>query len=61
MHLSSLLLCLLEEVLPATWKSDLSGEEWQILAIPSDDIFSADKDGTKGNFNRVAKRLFDSQ
>nr|CAH0104006.1 unnamed protein product [Daphnia galeata] len=50
-----------EEVLPATWKSDLSGEEWQILAIPSDDIFSADKDGTKGNFNRVAKRLFDSQ
>jgi hypothetical protein len=52
---------IIEEVLPATWKSDLSGEEWQILAIPSDDIFSADKDGTKGNFNRVAKRLFDSQ
>lgn len=50
-----------EEILPATWKADLSGEEWHILATSSDDIFSADKDGTKGNFNRVAKRLFDSQ
>lgn len=50
-----------EEVLPATWKADLAGEEWHILATPSEDIFSADKDGTKGNFNRVAKRLFDSQ
>lgn len=56
-----LFLQLLEEVLPATWKSDLSGEEWHVLAAPSDDIFSANKDGTKGNFNHVAKRLFDSQ
>lgn len=52
---------LLEEVLPASWKSDLTGEEWHILATPSEDIFSAGKNGTKGNFNHVAKRLFDSQ
>jgi len=47
-------------VLPASWKADLSGEEWNILAEQSNDIFSADPEGTKGNFNRIAKRLFDS-
>lgn len=50
-----------EEVLPATWKADLSGEEWHVLATPSEDIFPSHKDATKGNFNHVAKRLFDSQ
>ena len=50
-----------EEILPATWKADLFGEEWHILASPNEDIFSAGEEGVKGNFNRVAKRLFDSQ
>ena len=50
-----------EEILPATWKADLFGEEWHILASPNEDIFSAGEEGIKGNFNRVAKRLFDSQ
>lgn len=55
-----LLSCAVDEVLPASWKADLSGEEWNILAEPSNDIFSVDPEGTKGNFNRAAKRLFDS-
>lgn len=51
-----------DEVLPASWKADLSGEEWHILAESSQDIFSAgEEDAGKGNFNRIAKRLFDSQ
>lgn len=49
-----------DEMLPAFWKAELANEEWHMLAEASDDIFSANPDGKKGNFNRVAKRLFDS-
>lgn len=53
---------LLDEVLPATWKADLSGEEWHVLAQSSDDVFSSaqNPDGKSANLNRVALRLFDS-
>lgn len=50
----------IDEMLPAFWKAELANEEWHMLAEASDDIFSANPDGKKGNFNRVAKRLFDS-
>lgn len=49
-----------DEVMPASWKADLANEEWHMLAEKSDDIFSANAEGKKENFNRVAKRLFDS-
>lgn len=50
----------IDEVMPASWKADLANEEWHMLAEKSDDIFSANPEGKKENFNRVAKRLFDA-
>jgi hypothetical protein len=60
------LICLVvikDEVLPASWKADLSGEEWHVLSPTNHDIFSAHHSSEHrhpGNFNKMAKRLFDS-
>ncbi|KAK2707585.1 hypothetical protein QYM36_015328 [Artemia franciscana] len=50
------------EIIPATWKADVDGQEWHILAETSNDIFSSRKNpnGTPGQFLNTAKRLFDS-
>ena len=49
-----------DEVLPASWKADLNGEEWHAMATSSEDIFVDADDATHDGFNHVAKRLFDS-
>jgi len=52
-----------DEVLPATWKADLHGEERHVLAESSDDVFQqqvAANQHPKGGFSHVAKRLFNS-
>ena len=52
-----------EEVLPASWKFDLHGDEKYVLAESSDDIFQQQVVGGEnlnGGFDRVAKRLFNS-
>jgi len=55
-----------DEVLPASWKADLHGEEWHVLAQSSGDIFHqqvahvAADHALHRSFNDVANRLFDS-